>query len=272
MRTTPKLSDYFGQLDATCRTLGFETNVPLFLMDFPITEEPKQDDRPSNSVLRQLPLSFPTVKLLVKNAAYDNLSLAFWFQDIRNEDGVMNKLNCVVSALFNTNDVKKMGHSTQSFVIDMEESRETEKLSCQYIVHAYNHGRRIQNITTAQSDAVLSCLLSHYANFKYVVSAPKHHLAKVRPVNYGVTKWLEGSPHFIVVSGKSKLNTKDAPTTGVSMKENTSRIAHTRRAHTRMLRSERYINKRGQTISVRSTWVGPEEWVDEAKSVYRIVR
>jgi hypothetical protein len=50
----------------------------------------------------------------------------------------------------------------------------------------------------------------------------------------------------------------------------TLRQAHTRRAHTRVLRSPRFRHKIGQTIRIAACWCGPKEW-KQSGSIYRIV-
>lgn len=48
--------------------------------------------------------------------------------------------------------------------------------------------------------------------------------------------------------------------------------AHSRRAHERVLRSEKWGASMGKRVWVRSAWVGPKEWQDaESKQVYRVV-
>lgn len=49
------------------------------------------------------------------------------------------------------------------------------------------------------------------------------------------------------------------------------RIAHSRRAHFRLLRSPKFKNKQGQRIWVQSAWVGPKEWTDRSGQIYQII-
>lgn len=49
------------------------------------------------------------------------------------------------------------------------------------------------------------------------------------------------------------------------------RSAHSRRAHFRILRSARWGASTGKLVWVRSAWVGPREWIDEAsRQIYRV--
>lgn len=47
-------------------------------------------------------------------------------------------------------------------------------------------------------------------------------------------------------------------------------LPHLRRAHNRVLRSERYTFKRGEVVRVRPTWVGDREWAN-GKMCYKVV-
>ena len=49
------------------------------------------------------------------------------------------------------------------------------------------------------------------------------------------------------------------------------RVAHSRRAHFRLLRSPRFRHKQGQRVWVQSAWIGPKEWTDRSGQIYRIV-
>lgn len=49
-----------------------------------------------------------------------------------------------------------------------------------------------------------------------------------------------------------------------------SPIPHLRRGHTRVLKAEKFKNKRWAVIHVHPTWVGPEEW-DDGRSEYRVI-
>ena len=45
---------------------------------------------------------------------------------------------------------------------------------------------------------------------------------------------------------------------------------HERRAHVRLLKSDRFVNKKNQVVRVRSTWIGASEGVS-GKYRYRVL-
>lgn len=53
--------------------------------------------------------------------------------------------------------------------------------------------------------------------------------------------------------------------------ESVQRCPHVRRRHLRYLGSERFNHKRGETIIVRESWIGPTERRDEDGTVWRVV-
>ena len=83
-------------------------------------------------------------------------------------------------------------------------------------------------------------------------------------------QWLEGRKHYVVLSNREAIEKCSQP---MELKacEVITRIAHSRRAHTRTLRSERFKNKKGLTVFVKEHWVGPKEWMDKSQSRYRVI-
>lgn len=84
-------------------------------------------------------------------------------------------------------------------------------------------------------------------------------------------EWVRARSYYSVVHRRHAANRKEV-LAGAVVRDNTlARIAHARRAHVRVLRSAKWGAKQGQTVWVRSAWVGPREWRDAAsRQVYRV--
>ena len=84
--------------------------------------------------------------------------------------------------------------------------------------------------------------------------------------------WQKAREHYVLLHKTHAANKRES--VGKKMIEDgplVDRIAHSRRAHYRLLRSPKFRHKQGQRIWVQSAWVGPKEWTDRAGQIYRIV-
>lgn len=107
----------------------------------------------------------------------------------------------------------------------------------------------------------------------YNYLAPHAFMAKVTPAKQGKSvEWLKAREHYTVIHRHHAAN-NSAVREGavVSDRGNIQRLAHSRRAHTKLLKHPRYTFKRGQRIFVRASWVGPKEWKDTAGQTYQIL-
>ncbi len=122
-------------------------------------------------------------------------------------------------------------------------------------------------------------LVNHYAmlvNLCYAYLAPYNFTAVVSPNKPGKSvEWVKGREHYTIVHRHHAANSADvAEGAELDSSDATTlkRVAHSRRAHTRLLRSDRYKEKKGQRIAIRATWVGPKEWQEEGgRQIYRII-
>ena len=104
------------------------------------------------------------------------------------------------------------------------------------------------------------------------VTSPSNFIASVIPDKSGKSvEWTRARTHYVVIHKAHPANNKEvkAGVNVVTSAETLKRQAHSRRAHARILRSPRFKNKVGQTIRVKSCWVGPNEW-KQFGSVYRM--
>ena len=83
-------------------------------------------------------------------------------------------------------------------------------------------------------------------------------------------QWAESQKHYVIVHRKDEMNKVGATPIKHSGKTSEIRMAHTRRAHMRILRSAKFKKKQGQQIFIKSCWVGPQEWRTNG-SIYKIV-
>lgn len=107
----------------------------------------------------------------------------------------------------------------------------------------------------------------------YEYLAPHNFTARVTPATQGKSvEWLRAREHYTVIHRHHAANNatvREGST--VTDNKHATRLAHSRRAHTKVLNHPRYKFKRGQTIFVRASWVGPKEWRDTAGQTYQIL-
>jgi len=106
--------------------------------------------------------------------------------------------------------------------------------------------------------------------------SPTLHMASVEPNEPGRSvQWVKARTHYTFIShGHPANSTLVGHGARVSDDRHgeLTRMAHSRRAHYKTLKHERFRFKRGQQIFVRATWCGPKEWKDAGgKQIYRIL-
>jgi hypothetical protein len=116
-------------------------------------------------------------------------------------------------------------------------------------------------------------ILESLSYFCDIVSSPGNFLVKVKPSKNACqgrsVQWVESKSHFVILGrehGKMLNNSKKFESNGA-----VTRAMHNRRAHKRLLQAERFKNKRGQSVWVKSSWVGPKEWQGTDKKIYKVV-
>ena len=107
------------------------------------------------------------------------------------------------------------------------------------------------------------------------VATPGNFVARVTPPAEGRSvEWLQAREHFTVLHRSHPANRVEAGAVvhAATQDVNLQRVAHARRAHTRLLSSAKFKHKQGLRVPVRSSWVGPKEWQDTAsKQVYKLI-
>lgn len=107
----------------------------------------------------------------------------------------------------------------------------------------------------------------------YEYLSPQNFHAVVRPNTLGKSvEWKKAREHLTIIHRHHAANNAAvAHGSTVDDSKTPTRCAHSRRAHTRLLRSERYRYKIGQRIAVKASWCGPKEWQDSAGQTYQIL-
>jgi len=110
---------------------------------------------------------------------------------------------------------------------------------------------------------IMYAILTHLLDFVDLVNCPRNFITRVSPAQPGRSvEWVERKSHYIVLSAehnKQILRGGRADYSGTI-----TRAMHNRRAHFRRLTAERFKAKRGLTVWVKASWVGPKEWQDRA--------
>jgi hypothetical protein len=101
---------------------------------------------------------------------------------------------------------------------------------------------------------------------------PHLHRAMVRPNKCGKSvEWLRQRTHFVFIHKSHKANQAGFTGKADLERDHIERMAHSRRAHDRILRHPRFKNKVGLKIRVKACWVGPKEWEGNSGQIYRII-
>lgn len=109
----------------------------------------------------------------------------------------------------------------------------------------------------------------------YEYIAPQNFHAIVRPNTPGKSvEWQKAREHYTLIHRGHPANNAalaERATVDADSGKLLTRCAHSRRAHTRLLKSSRYRYKIGHRIAVKASWCGPKEWQDSAGQTYQIL-
>lgn len=98
---------------------------------------------------------------------------------------------------------------------------------------------------------------------------PGNVTLKVSPPSDGRSvEWRVAREHYLILNKGHAAQCRDSkkgPTDSQLV-----RGAHSRIAHFRRLKSEKFRHKRGQKVRVKQAWIGPEEWIGMDKKIYRV--
>lgn len=123
---------------------------------------------------------------------------------------------------------------------------------------------------TEHFNAIYRCL----ATICYEYLAQHNFIARVTPEGEGRSiEWKQAREHLTIIHRHHAANCAAVKTGDVVPNDgkNPTRIAHSRRAHTRLLRSAKFRYKQGQRVAVCATWCGPKEWQDSVGQTYEIL-
>lgn len=115
--------------------------------------------------------------------------------------------------------------------------------------------------------------LPYVGSLAYRFMVPSIHVATVHPSTQGKSvEWINRRTRIVMLHKSCSMNRKGATSRDLVSERELTRVAHSRRAHTRLLSSPRFKNKVGKRVHVRSSWVGPHSWEDSSGQVYRILK
>lgn len=99
---------------------------------------------------------------------------------------------------------------------------------------------------------------------------PHTFLAKVLPKGHESrsVEWVKPRAHYVLLHKSHPMNRATPTTEAPSGQGAIERMAHSRRAHMRLLKSARFTKKRGQIVMVKASWIGPKEWQAAGGSTY----
>ena len=114
----------------------------------------------------------------------------------------------------------------------------------------------------------LIMIISYYTSglFQPITAAPPREKQVGKSA-----EWVRARTYYTVVHRRHAANSKGVERGAMVADNSCVKTAHSRRAHFRVLRSEKWGASMGKRIMVRACWVGPKEWIDsESKQVYTI--
>jgi hypothetical protein len=111
----------------------------------------------------------------------------------------------------------------------------------------------------------------HLINYAFMSQLMQPVEVRSPCANSGAVEFTQAIKHYTVVHRRHAANRKDVAAGSVIRDTTKQLTAHSRRAHFRILKSEKWGVNVGKKILVRACWVGPKEWIDaESKQIYRI--
>ena len=109
----------------------------------------------------------------------------------------------------------------------------------------------------------------------YDYTSPQNFQVRVSPATKGKSvEWTRAREHFTIVNRRHAANNAEVKVGAVvheSTEKQLKRCAHSRRAHIRIFKSDRYKAMKGKQIIIKAMWVGPKEWQDAAGQIYKII-
>jgi len=124
-----------------------------------------------------------------------------------------------------------------------------------------------------EASKTLSTVVDHILYFISLVSCPSHFTVKVGPSDNQrkgrSVEWVESKSHYIVLDSNHAKQVREG--TCRDFNGTITRAMHRRRAHMRHLRSDRFVNKKGMSVWVNSSWVGPKEWEGSDRKIYTVL-
>lgn len=130
------------------------------------------------------------------------------------------------------------------------------------------------NQTPSQDELFMGCY-RNIAGICYEYLTPSNFMAQVTPRGIGKSvEWLQAREHYVVIHRHHEANRKGLVEGQVIVSDpskNLTRMAHSRRAHTRLLKADRYTFAKGTRVPVRAHWCGPKEWQDNYSQTYKIL-
>jgi hypothetical protein len=123
---------------------------------------------------------------------------------------------------------------------------------------------------------MITGLVDVFGGFLVSAMAPTTHIATVEPAQNGKSvAWVRQRTHYTLITHGHPANRREVQSgqrVAGDAKGELHRMAHNRRAHYRILSSDRFRFAKGSRVFVRSAWVGPKEWKDEGgRQIYRIL-
>lgn len=135
-----------------------------------------------------------------------------------------------------------------------------------------------QTMLTGDSQRPMDMFMTYYCAASiicYEYLAPQNFTAIVHPNTPGKSvEWQKAREHMTLIHRGHPANNasvKKGDTVTADSQAQLKRCAHSRRAHTRLLKSAKFRFKVGQRVAVRATWCGPKEWQDSAGQTYQIL-
>lgn len=257
-------------------------NAPLFYHEDGATMwDPSEENEYVRDEVRLLKLPFPTVRLLLKSTDGQNRYTSTTAIIVSRLEPkatkapypIMSIIGNVVEVIDKTQPGKKYKGGIQKELIAILRTEGTNPgkhtiMGCKL------------NPKTGEAQTMEQSPLQEFADYaweiltKFAIDAlsPANHIAASSPNKpERSVEWKKARTHYIILNRSHPAN-KVGMTGKIEHDQNKAieRIAHARRAHYRLLKSEKFRNKRGKRIFIRSTWIGPKEWEDTKGNIYII--
>ncbi len=261
----PNLVSIKKQIEEAVGVVSQTYNVNKLLDDTPILCYRMTKDRYQEGDIGELSYPFQKFRFSIQR---DGLTLNGFFKGLVNYDGVI-----VFTCRFPDFEMAKV---MDTVVISLQMKRPSD-----FLIWIKNRGNYVLNKDVGMRKYARNIVwhaLKLFEAFSIDYMSPSNQIVSVKPDKQGKSvEWTKAREHYTIIHRTHSANDKRLAIGAVvnnDDKKQILRIAHSRRAHVRLLKNPKFkrdANGAIRQVTVKDTWCGPKEWKDGSGQIYKIV-